>query len=59
MPLVGIVMGSPSDEPYAKETTDILDKLGISYELNFISRAPDTGEGQGIRDNGEGEGGWR
>ena len=37
MPLVGIVMGSPSDEPYAKETTGILDKLGISYELNFIS----------------------
>ena len=50
MPLVGIVMGSPSDEPYAKETTGILDKLGISYELNFISahRTPEKAREYGI-----------
>ena len=50
MPLVGIVMGSPSDEPYAKETTDILDKLGIAYELNFISahRTPEKAREYGI-----------
>ena len=43
MPLVGIVMGSPSDESYVKETTDILEKLGISYEVNILSahRTPD------------------
>ena len=38
MPLVGVVMGSPSDEPYAKETTDILEKLGVSYELTSYRR---------------------
>ena len=50
MPLVGIVMGSPSDEPYAKETTDILDKLGISYEVNFLSahRTPEKAREYGI-----------
>ena len=59
MPLVGIVMGSPSDEPYAKETTGILDKLGISYELNFISahRTPEKAREYGITARGAGAGG--
>ncbi|MFQ5934574.1 MAG: 5-(carboxyamino)imidazole ribonucleotide mutase [Dehalococcoidia bacterium] len=37
MPLVGVVMGSKSDEPYVKETLAILEKLGIDYEVNVIS----------------------
>ena len=59
MPLVGIVMGSPSDEPYAKETTDILDKLGISHEVNFLSahRTPEKAREYGITARERGLGG--
>lgn len=44
MPQVGIVMGSDSDMPIMSKAADILDKLGISYEMNIISahREPDT-----------------
>ena len=43
MPLVSIVMGSDSDLPVMNKAADILDKLGISYEMNIISahREPD------------------
>ena len=43
MPLVGVVMGSRSDEPYVKETLSALEKLGIEYEVNIMSahRAPE------------------
>ena len=37
MPLVSIVMGSDSDLPVMNKAADILDKLGISYEMNIIS----------------------
>ena len=37
MPLVGIVIGSKSDLDSMKATTDILDGLGVSYELSVIS----------------------
>lgn len=44
MPKVSIVMGSDSDMPIMSKAADILDKLGISYEMNIISahREPDT-----------------
>ena len=44
MPLVSIVMGSDSDMPVMAKAADILEELGISYEMNIISahREPDT-----------------
>jgi len=43
MPRVGIIMGSDSDLPTMKKAADILDTLGIEYELVISSahRAPD------------------
>ena len=43
MAQVGIVMGSDSDMPVMAKAADILDQLGISYEMNIISahREPD------------------
>ena len=42
-PQVSIVMGSKSDLPIMKEAEDILQKLGIPYELTLVSahRTPD------------------
>ncbi len=37
MAQVGIVMGSDSDMPVMAKAAEILDKLGISYEMNIIS----------------------
>jgi 5-(carboxyamino)imidazole ribonucleotide mutase len=37
MPLVGIVMGSRSDESYVQETQKALDELGVSYEVTVCS----------------------
>ncbi len=37
MPLVGIVIGSKSDQDTADETAKVLDSLGISYESSVIS----------------------
>jgi 5-(carboxyamino)imidazole ribonucleotide mutase len=34
---VGIIMGSKSDLPVMKEAADILEKLGVSYEINVVS----------------------
>ena len=36
-PLVGIIMGSDSDLPVMKEAAEILEKLGIDYELTVVS----------------------
>ena len=43
MAKVGIVMGSDSDMPVMAKAAEILDKLGISYEMRIISahREPD------------------
>lgn len=43
MAQVGIVMGSDSDMPVMAKAADILDQLGISYEMTIISahREPD------------------
>lgn len=37
MAKVGIVMGSDSDMPVMAKAADILEKLGISYEMSIIS----------------------
>lgn len=44
MAQVGIVMGSDSDMPIMAKAADILDQLGISYEIRIISahREPDV-----------------
>jgi len=34
---VGIIMGSSSDLPVMQEAADILDELGISYEIDIVS----------------------
>jgi 5-(carboxyamino)imidazole ribonucleotide mutase len=34
---VGIIMGSTSDLPVMQQAADVLDELGISYEINIIS----------------------
>lgn len=43
-PQVGIVMGSDSDMPVMAKAADILEELGISYEMRIISahREPDV-----------------
>ena len=43
MAQVGIVMGSDSDMPVMAKAAEILDKFGITYEMNIISahREPD------------------
>lgn len=43
MPKVGIVMGSDSDLKVMSKAADMLEELGISYEMNIISahREPD------------------
>ena len=43
MPLVGVLMGSASDEPIMRETTAVLEQLGVSHEVEVMSahRTPD------------------
>src|SRR5512136_614614 len=42
-PLVGILMGSPSDKPVMHEACRVLDQLGIPWEFKISSahRSPD------------------
>lgn len=44
MAQVGIVMGSDSDMPVMAKAAEILEELGISYEMKIISahREPDV-----------------
>ena len=37
MPLVGVVMGSRSDEPVVQETAGVLDEMGIDHEVVVMS----------------------
>ena len=37
MPLVGIVIGSKSDESFIQDTISVLDNLEITYELSILS----------------------
>jgi 5-(carboxyamino)imidazole ribonucleotide mutase len=56
MPLAGVVMGSKSDSEAVQPTLDILDELGIDYEVNVISahRTPEKAKryAQEARDRG-------
>ena len=44
MAQVGIVMGSDSDMPVMAKAADVLEELGVSYEMKIISahREPDV-----------------
>lgn len=50
MPLVGIVMGSKSDASIMQPALEVLDHLGIEYEVSVISahRAPEKARQYGI-----------
>jgi len=50
MPIVGVVMGSRSDEPLMKPTLDMLEELGIPYEVRVISahRTPEKTREYGL-----------
>ena len=37
MPLVGVVMGSASDEPVVQDTVNTLEQLNIDYEVRVMS----------------------
>ena len=37
MPLVGVIMGSASDEGVVQDTVDTLESLGIDYEVRVMS----------------------
>jgi len=43
LPLVGVVMGSASDEAVVQETVNTLEQLGVDYEVRVMSahRAPE------------------
>jgi 5-(carboxyamino)imidazole ribonucleotide mutase len=51
MTLVGVVMGSKSDEPLMQLTLELLDQLGIEYEVSIISahRTPDKAREYGVK----------
>lgn len=50
MPLVGVLMGSASDEPIMRETTAVLDQMGVSHEVEVMSahRTPDKVRSYGL-----------
>ncbi|MBI2908893.1 MAG: 5-(carboxyamino)imidazole ribonucleotide mutase [Chloroflexi bacterium] len=56
MPLVGVVMGSKSDEPVMQGAIDVLNELGIEHEVRLISahRTPEKARqyGQSARERG-------
>jgi 5-(carboxyamino)imidazole ribonucleotide mutase len=51
MPLVGLVMGSKTDEPLVQPAMDMLQELNISYEISIISahRDPDKVREYGLK----------
>ena len=56
MPLVGVIMGSASDEAVVQETVDTLEQLNIDYEVRVMSahRTPERVQeyAQQARDRG-------
>lgn len=50
MPLVAVVMGSKSDTGVMQSTLDVLEELGIDYEVNVISahRTPEKARQYGL-----------
>ena len=51
MSLVGVVMGSKTDEPLMQPALEILQQLGIEYEVSVISahRTPDKAREYGLK----------
>jgi len=37
LPLVGVIMGSASDEPVVQDTIKTLEQMGIDYETRVMS----------------------
>ena len=56
MPLVGVVMGSESDRPLMQPALDMLDELGIEYEVSVTSahRNPERAREYGLNAQGRG-----
>ena len=58
MKKIGIIMGSDSDMPVVKKATDMLDSLGVPYEVHVYSahRTPEQASGfaKHARENGFG-----
>lgn len=56
MPLVGVVMGSKSDADTVQPALDILQEMGIEYEVNVISahRNPEKARKYGTEARGRG-----
>lgn len=57
-PVVGVIMGSQSDWDVMKQTTDVLEQLGVAYEAKIVSahRTPkrlvnyaETAAGRGLK----------
>jgi len=50
MPLVGVVMGSKTDEPQVQPAVEVLESLGIEYEVSVISahRSPERAREYGL-----------
>jgi 5-(carboxyamino)imidazole ribonucleotide mutase len=51
MSLVGVIMGSKTDEPLMQPALDTLQQLGIEYEVSIISahRTPDKAREYGLK----------
>jgi len=56
MPLIGIVMGSKSDAGLMQPALEVLEKLGIEYEVSVISahRTPEKARQYGLEARGRG-----
>ncbi len=56
MPLVGVVMGSKSDNEIVQASLDVLKQLGIEYEVSVISahRTPEKARQYGLAARGRG-----
>ena len=56
MPLVGVVVGSRSDEPVVQDTVSVLEEMGVSHEVSVISahRSPERAReyAKGARERG-------
>jgi 5-(carboxyamino)imidazole ribonucleotide mutase len=51
MSLVGVIMGSKTDEPLMQPALEVLQQLGIKYEVSVISahRTPDKAREYGLK----------
>ena len=56
LPLVGVIMGSASDEEAVQPTINILESLGVDYEVRVISAHRTPERGPRVRIDGAGAG---